>query len=366
MVKINSSRGRSAHDLVSYILNPEKQLDRKLDITEVISTNMFGRSALELAQEFTFFSDLNPRVQRIMTHYSVSLPPGESLDFGLMDGLTSELLSLMGHDGLYFAARHYDQEHLNDVKHFHVAAASSNFDGSWVSDSFDRLTLKSIERQLEQSFGLSSPVSSGKSYLTTGEYRRKRRTDELLPKERLWNVINKCAADLPSFPLFVARLGAQDVQVRFRVDDNSGDISGVSFAIDDSHFRGGQLGKQFSFYGLQQHLGVSFAAHQVPELLQLQTMAAGECRALLDRREHLQSRYLFWQEQSGSDIDSVVASFILEQQPDDFPCLSFSPSALALYHSFGKAAQFDYLRQLLDNRSQVKDSSHGSVFEIDR
>jgi hypothetical protein len=372
MVKINVTRGSSASGIVQYALNPDKQLQPNFIVKDIISTNMFGRSADELAQEFTFFADLNPRVERIMTHYSVSLPPGESLDFGLMDGLTSELLSLMKHDGLYFAVRHHDKEHVNGVKHFHVAAASMNFDGSWVPDSFDRLTLKSIERQLEHSFALSSPVPSVKPYLTTGEHRRKHRTHELLPKEQLWDIIRSSAADRPSFPLLVTRLIAEDVQVRFRADD-SGEISGISFsiargdsdAVGDAHFRGGQLGKPFSFYGLQQHLGVTFATHQVPELLQLQTMAAGECRALLDRREHLQSRYLLWVEQSGSDIDSVVASFILDQQPLDFPCLAFSPSALALYHSFGKAAQFDYLQQLLDNHSQVMEIDR-EVFGFDR
>jgi hypothetical protein len=364
MVKINASRGQSAHDLVSYILDPEKQLDHEFDVTEVISTNMFGRSALELAQEFTFFADLNPRVQRIVTHYSVSLPPGDHLDFGLMDGLTSELLSAMGHDGIYFAARHHDKEHLNGVGHFHVASASMRFDGSWVRDSFDRLTLKSIERQLEQSFGLSSPVPSVTPFLSTGEYRRKRRTGELMPKERLWEAITTSAADLPSFPLLVARLGAQDIQVRFRSNFDSTEISGLSFSIDDSHFRGGQLGKQFSFFGLQQHLGVSFAPHMVPELLQFQHMSGVECRALLNQRDHLLSRYQFWSDLAGSDVDSTVASFILYQQPDDFPCLAFSPTALALYHSFGKSAQFHYLQELLTNQSQLKETSH--CFQIDR
>jgi Relaxase/Mobilisation nuclease domain len=342
MVKINVTRGSSASGIVQYVLNPDKQLQPDFIVKDVISTNMFGRSADELAYEFTFFSDLNPRVERIMTHYSVSLPPGEFLSSDLIDGLTPELLSQMGHDGLYLAVRHHDQEHVNGVHHFHLVASSINFDGSWVSDSFDRLSLKSIERKLEESFGLSSPVPSVKPFLTTGEHRRKRRTHELLPKEQLWDIIRSSAADRPSFPLLVTRLIAEEILVRFRADDDSGEISGISFSIGDSHFRGGQLGKQFSFYGLQEHLGVSFAAHQVPELLQLQTMAAGECQALLDRREHLQSRYLFWQEQSGSDVDSVVASFILDQQPLDFPCLAFSPSALALYHSFGKVAQFDY------------------------
>jgi hypothetical protein len=164
MVKINVSRGCSASGIVQYVLNPDKQLQPDFIVKDVISTNMFGRSADELAQEFTFFSDLNPRVERFMTHYSVSLPPREFLSSDLMDGLTSELLSLMKHDGLYFAVRHHDQEHVNGVKHFHVAAASMNFDGSWVPDSFDRLTLKSIERKLEESFSLHWGASSQASY----------------------------------------------------------------------------------------------------------------------------------------------------------------------------------------------------------
>jgi putative transposase len=51
MVKINSSRGRCASKLVHYVLDPEKQLDPDFDVRDVVSTNMFGRSALELAQQ---------------------------------------------------------------------------------------------------------------------------------------------------------------------------------------------------------------------------------------------------------------------------------------------------------------------------
>jgi Relaxase/Mobilisation nuclease domain len=369
MVKINSSRGRCASKLVHYVLDPEKQLDPDFNVEDVISTNMFGRSALELAQEFTFFSDLNPRVERIMTHYSVSLPPGEFLDSGLMDGLASELLSQMEHDGLFLVVRHHDQEHHLGVHHFHIAASSMNFDGSWVSDSFDRLSLKSIERHLERSFGLSSPESGTKPYLTTGEFRRKRRTDELLPKERLWDAIRNCAADRPSFPLLVTRLIAEDVQVRFRSDD-SGEISGISFSITrgdsdaagDAHFRGGQLGKPFSFYGLQQHLGVFFADHQIPELLRLQDTSGVECRELLVRRDQLSDRYEFWCELAGSDDDLVLAGLILaSDQAEDFPCLLFSPAALALQRSSGKDAQFAYLQELLSiNENQLDVEISGS------
>jgi hypothetical protein len=356
MVKINVTRGSSASGIVQYVLNPDKQLQPDFIVKDVISTNMFGRSADELAYEFTFFSDLNPRVERIMTHYSVSLPPGEFLSSDLIDGLTAQLLSQMGHDGLYLAVRHHDQEHVNGVHHFHLVASSINFDGSWVSDSFDRLSLKSIERKLEESFGLSSPVPSVKPFLTTGEHRRKRRTHELLPKEQLWDIIRSSAADRPSFPLLVTRLIAEDVQVRFRADDDSGEISGISFsiargdsdAVSDAHFRGGQLGKPFSFYGLQQHLGVFFADHQIPELLNLQNMSGVECRELLVRRNQLSSRYEFWCELAGSDDDLVLAGAILASgQAEDFPCLLFSPAALALQRSSGKDAQFAYLQELL-------------------
>lgn len=106
--------------------------------------------------------------------------------------------------------------------------------------------------------------------------------------------------------------------MRFRADD-SGEISGISFSIargdgdaaGDAHFRGGQLGKPFSFYGLQKHLGVFFADHQIPELLNLQDMSGVECRELLVRRDRLSSRYEFWCELAGSDDDLVLAGAIL-------------------------------------------------------
>jgi hypothetical protein len=74
-MNINYSKGSDPYGLVKYVLSPLNKSQNKPRPS--LATNMVGLNAEELAEEFRFVHDYNPRVRKTMTHYSVSLLPGE-------------------------------------------------------------------------------------------------------------------------------------------------------------------------------------------------------------------------------------------------------------------------------------------------
>jgi hypothetical protein len=72
-MNINYSKGSNPNGLTNYVLSPEKQEQAQAE--PILATNMVGLNAEELAEEFRFVHDYNPRVKKTMVHYSVSLSP---------------------------------------------------------------------------------------------------------------------------------------------------------------------------------------------------------------------------------------------------------------------------------------------------
>ena len=150
---IKVTKGSDPHKLASYLLRPDKQKDDK---PPELDTNMVGANAQELAEEFRFSHDLNPRVKQTMAHYSVSLAPGERVDPDMRRAISKRILAETGHsDCQYLSVEHHDQSHQNDVQHWHIATSNVNLDGNHIEDDFIRVKLRGIERQLEQEFGLA-------------------------------------------------------------------------------------------------------------------------------------------------------------------------------------------------------------------
>lgn len=323
MVVLNFTTGSDPLGLAQYLLNPDKQKDAT---GTVVATNMGGRDASELAEEFRFIHDLRPKVKHFMRHLSLSFAPGEQVEAEQFRRTVQRLLELTKHDRCpYFAVRHHDQEHKHGVEHGHIAVCAIGWDGSRVSDSNilrrlkqeDRSIGRSIERQLEIDCGLVvvevRPEAEQRN-LTTGEYRLKERTGKTLPKEKLWDAIDQAATDQPTMPILVARLKANAVEVRFSEFEDGG--RGLSFGIDGKQFQGRSLAKAYSFGGLQQHRGVSYQADQDDGLLrQLTALSADDCRSWLaqqakqaidrDHQQALEQAQAFAQSQALAQAQAI-------------------------------------------------------------
>ena len=296
-MRIKVVRGASPGGLTRYLLREDKQTPWAQEDSEkrspIFHTNMFGRNEAELTEEFRFSHDLNARVKKTMVHYAISLPPGENPDIQTKQAIVDKLLEKRGHGkSQFFAVEHFDQLEKNDVHHFHVAASTIRRDGSWVSDQYERVKLKPIEREIERECGLTvcpSRREVDRRNLTTGEYRLKERTGQALPKEKLWSAIDQAASDQPSMSLFVARLRADNISVR--LNQQGDQKKGISYEVDGMAFSGHKLGKAYSFNGLQKHLGVSYLPEQAPQIQELIQMSPQENQQLVDENQTQQRRH---------------------------------------------------------------------------
>ena len=296
-MRIKVVRGSSPGGLTRYLLREDKQKPSTQEEREqgspVFHTNMFGRNEEELTEEFRFSHNLNSQVKNTMVHYAISLPPGENPAIETKQVIVDRLLEKRGHGKCqFFAVEHFDKLEKNNVHHFHVAASTIRRDGSWVSDKFERIKLKPIEREIEQELNLTycpSRREEERRNLTTGEYRLKARTGYDLPKEKLWSAIDQAASDQPSMSLLIARLRSQDISVRLR--QQNGQPTGISYELDRIAFPGYKLGKAYSFKGLQKHLGVYTLPEQDQQLQALSQMSPQETQALIDEHENYQAHY---------------------------------------------------------------------------
>ncbi len=258
-MRVKAVKGNNALRLCEYILDPMKQLED--GGRPILYTNMSGRHAVELAQEFQFSHELNPRVENGVCHYCVSMPAGEKVERPTIVAATKRLLELAGHEKCqYFITQHHDREHQNGVQHWHIATSAIALDGRWVDDGFIRKRLRNIEQQIERELGLRQTTIRPpklRHNLTTGEYRLKERSGKLLPKEKLWQIIQKAAEGKPTMTGFVERLqrGGASVQLHGL---EQGRARGISYGIDGVAFPGGKLGPAYSLNGVQEHLGVSY------------------------------------------------------------------------------------------------------------
>lgn len=371
LVKV--TKGSDAHGLCAYVLNPEKQprsQQSSQSSTEdaVLASNMLGQTIEELARELEWSAEASRRkpVQKIVAHYSVSLTPGERLTPQQMGTVSRQLLMEMDHERCsYFAVQHHDQEHKRGVQHWHIVTATVNTANEWVNDSFSHLRLRQVERSLEEQFDLvacpARPVAEQKN-LTTGEARRKERTGEVLPKEKLWATIDAATADKPTMALLVTRLKAQDIEIRFRLTGDR--YTGISFGMDGSAFAGRRLGRAYSFEGLQQYRSIYYDTAQDSTLQQVANASPAECQQkLADYDEYQRTlRELYEQyaqsaiSEPGPGCDRAVAtgaSAAGHSQQEVVEIVRQGDTAQAVREEFGQREELDYSQQIFQTRMEL-------------
>lgn len=367
---IKVTKGSDARGLCEYVLNPEKQPPSQRSADEaILASNMMGHTVEQLARELEWSAEGSRRkpVQKIAAHYSVSLTPGEQLTQKQMGAVSRQLLTEMGHDRCaYFAVQHHDQEHKKGVQHWHIVTATVNADNEWVNDSFSKLRTRQVERSLEESFGLVScparPVTEQKN-LTTGEARRKERTGEILPKEKLWEAIDTAITDKPTMALLVTRLKAQDIEIRLR---RTGDrYSGISFGIDGAAFAARRLGRAYSFEGLQKYHLIDYDnTAQDSTLQQVASASSAECQQKLDDydgyQRTLRELYEHYAQlaisEPGPECDRTVAIGAIaagHSEQEVAQIIRQGDTAQAVRREFGQREELDYSRQLVQAQVEI-------------
>lgn len=265
------SKGRSFRGAANYVLEKEK--------ARLIGGNMAGRTPRELATEARAFRELNPKLGRACFHASLSLADGEALSDEQWRKVAGQYMAAMGFESApYFVARHQDTEH----DHVHIVAVRIDKDGRTISDSQDYQRGAEAVQEIERDYGLVQGAKTpqearerGRKAPTKGELQKSLRTGQESLRTRLQDLVQGAAQDRPTFTRFVERLEAAGVEVVPNVA-STGYVSGISYRLGGELMKGSDLGKAFSFKGIQTKLGVGY--EQDRDLTAVR--AAGERAAL--------------------------------------------------------------------------------------
>ncbi|MGB3205315.1 MAG: relaxase/mobilization nuclease domain-containing protein [Crinalium sp.] len=267
----NTIKGKSFSGCVKYVMNQSG--------AEMLDTNMSGRNALEMIGEFQLGRVINSNVKNIVFHASMSAAPGEELSNDTWKDLARDYLEGMGFDdNQYIVVRHHEPEDegKHDHSHVHIVASRVKLTGECVSDSWDYLRSLNLTKELEQKYDLvPTPhhLSNQKEqhnptkgeirvlYQQQQEFEEGKRTEPPQPSARmkLQALIDELTQQPKTMTELIDKLQSTGVEVRIKQTRNNV-IQGISFAHPDwEHgFKGSDLGKHYSWAGLQTHKCVSF------------------------------------------------------------------------------------------------------------
>lgn len=309
-MRIKVTRGGEPLKLLDYLFDPKKQLEtveaelqRTGNIQNiVICRTVPGRTVSELAHNFKQVARLNPKVDKVIAHYSISLPIEDSVQVeqAAMYEISRMLLKQLGHGRCpYVGVEHHDTNH----RHWHLAASTVDYDGMWVGNSFDRYRIRQLEKDLELRFSLKQtqtrPTAAVRN-LSTGEYRQKRRTGRLLPKERLWAALDECLPMSTSLTRLVMELRVKYPDISIQLKEKAGAHVGISFAVDGVAFSGGKLGRAYSLNGLRRYHGVQHRADSKELVDEILALPLAECKSLY---QDMEERLRIEHEQSDIEVE---------------------------------------------------------------
>jgi len=230
----------------------------------LIGGTMCGQTPEELAAEEAIARQLRPNLKVAVFHATLSVASTEKLEDSEENdqrwlAIAADYMKAMEFDNNQYAVvKHSDTEH----DHIHIVASRIRLDGSVVDDSWDYYKSQETIRQLERNYNLETVTPSwetDKRAQTTGEHRQLKSQGNKSVRVQLQDLIDEVTQDNPSMPEFVERLQQQGVEVQVGLTRTGiGFRKGISYNLDGVALSGNQLGKAYTFSGLQKHRGVSY------------------------------------------------------------------------------------------------------------
>ena len=228
----------------------------------LIGGTMCGQTPEELAAEFAIARQLRPNLKVAVFHATLSVGSTEKLEDSEENdqrwlAIAADYMKAMEFDNNQYAVvKHNDTDH----DHIHIVASRIRLDGSVVDDSWDYYKSQEVIRQLERDYNLETIAPSweiDKRAPTTGEHRYLQSKGNKSVRVQLQDLIDEVTQDNTSMPEFVERLQQQAVEVQVGLT-RTGLSKGISYNLDGVALSGTQLGKAYTFSGLQKHRGVSY------------------------------------------------------------------------------------------------------------
>ncbi|MEG4584600.1 relaxase/mobilization nuclease domain-containing protein [Microcoleus sp. MOSTC5] len=263
----------------------------------LIGGTMCGQTPEELAAEFGIARQLRPNLKVAVFHATLSVDSTEKLEDSEENdqrwlAIAANYMKAMEFDNNQYAVvKHSDTEH----DHIHIVASRICLDGGVVDDGWDYYKSQETIRQLERNYSLETVTPSwetDKRAQTTGEHRQLKSKGNKSVRVQLQDLIDEVTQDNPSMPEFVERLQQQAVEVQVGLT-RTGFSKGISYNLDGVALRGTQLGKAYTFCGLQKYRGVSYDQGRdnalIEALMQPQNLAIAPSEAEKNELESSQS-----------------------------------------------------------------------------
>lgn len=235
----------------------------------LIGGNMSGRTVRELMQEFLVTRRLRPDIEKTTWHNSLRLPPSDHLTDEKWVDVVSDYMSRMD----FSSAHPYCVWSHDDEGAVHIIASRIGFNGCVYLGKNENLASTRHIQDLERAHGLRltkgpeyidpdaapealRPVPRDRSALRKSEIDLVARTAQEPPKARLQRLIDAAITDAPSVVELAERLESEGVSIRANLS-STGSFNGLSFELAGVSFKGSELGKVYSWKGLQAK-GVSY------------------------------------------------------------------------------------------------------------
>ena len=177
---------------------------------------------------------------------------------------------------------------------------------------------------------------------------------------QLQDLIDEVTQDNPSMPEFVERLQQQGVEVQVRLT-RTGFSKGISYNLDGVAFSGTQLGKAYTFSGLQKYRGVSYDKGRdnalIEALMQPQHLAIAPGEAEENELESSQSELAATAPATPATANELELQLSILPEPDETQWARVR-SHLAVEYSL----PLEVLEKLHSHSWLYADSSEKAVF----
>ena len=206
-----------------------------------------------IADSFQIQASMRPKVKNPVKHVSLAFssqdinrfPDNEEGD-KLMVEIAKKWMEQMGiRNTQYIIARHHDTKH----PHCHLVFNRIDNDGNLISDSNERIRNTKVCRTLTKQYGLYFAPKNSKAR------NKSRLRPHQLRKYNLRSSTLDALAASRSWHDFFRMLKEKGIDVRFNRAENSDNIRGISFCMDEFSIAGSKLDSDLSFNRLCTYSG---------------------------------------------------------------------------------------------------------------
>ena len=229
------------------------QKNKKKSATLLAHEGVCAINNKTIADSFQIQASMRPKVKSPVKHVSLAFSPQDTICFpndekgnALMVEIAKKWMEQMGiRNTQYIITRHHDTEH----PHCHIVFNRIDNDGNLISDSNERIRNAKVCRALTKEYKLYFAPKNSKAR------NKSRLRPYQLHKYNLRSSTLDALAASCSWHDFFRMLKEKGIDVRFNRAENSDNIRGISFCMDEFSIAGSKLDSDLSFNRLCATLG---------------------------------------------------------------------------------------------------------------